>query len=67
VLLGNKIDLFAESEVSPEEAEMFAKEHNFRVFQEVSAKEGIGIADVFSKIADEFEPVVIEKKEVQKL
>ena len=48
VLVGNKIDLNNERNVSFEEGKKFAEEHNF-VFQEISAKTGIGFSELFYK------------------
>ena len=47
-LVGNKIDLNEKREVSPEEGQKFAEEHDF-IFQEVSAKTGDGFSDLFYK------------------
>ena len=51
VLFGNKCDM-EEREVSKEEAEKFAKEHNLSYF-ETSAKTKININEGFSKVANE--------------
>ena len=47
-LVGNKTDLSDKREVSPEEGQKFAEEHDF-IFQEVSAKNGDGFSDLFYK------------------
>ena len=47
-LVGNKTDLTENREVSPEEGQKFAEEHDF-IFQEVSAKTGDGFSDLFYK------------------
>lgn len=46
MLLGNKVDLYAESEVSLQEAHKFAQENNFALSKEVSAKERVGFDDL---------------------
>ena len=47
-IVANKIDLNSKREVTPEEGQKFADEHNF-VFQEISAKTGTGFSDLFYK------------------
>ena len=47
-LVGNKNDLQDKREVSTEEGEKFAKEHDY-IFQEVSAKTADGFSDLFYK------------------
>jgi len=47
-LVGNKIDLDEKREVSIEEGQKIAEENNF-IFQEVSAKKGIGFSELFYK------------------
>ena len=47
-IVANKIDLSGKREVTLEEGKKFAEEHNF-VFQEISAKTGIGFSDLFYK------------------
>ena len=47
-IVANKIDLNAKREVTPEEGQKYADEHNF-VFQEISAKTGSGFSDLFYK------------------
>lgn len=44
VLLGNKLDLASERQVSCEAARQFATDHGFRYF-ETSAKDGTGVED----------------------
>ena len=56
VLIGNKIDLGDEREVSYEEGENFAKENNM-LFFETSAKSGENIENVFYESAE-----IIDKK-----
>ena len=56
VLIGNKIDLEDEREVSFEEGEKFAKENNM-LFFETSAKNGDNIEEVFYNSAE-----IIDKK-----
>ena len=50
-LIGNKIDLENEREVSKEMGERFSKENNFDLFMEASAKEGINAQKIFIKAA----------------
>ncbi len=52
VLIGNKIDLKNEREVSYEEGENFAKQYNLKFF-ECSAKEGINVNEAFKCIIDD--------------
>ena len=52
ILIGNKIDLKDEREVSYEEGENFAKKYNLKFF-ECSAKEGININEAFKCIIDD--------------
>ena len=47
-IVGNKIDLNEKREVSNEEGQKYAQEHNF-IFQEVSAKTGEGFSELFYK------------------
>ncbi len=47
-LVGNKNDLEDKREVSPEEGQKFAQEHDF-IFHEISAKTGDGFSDLFYK------------------
>ena len=47
-IVATKIDLNSKREVTPEEGQKFADEHNF-VFQEISAKTGTGFSDLFYK------------------
>ena len=47
-IVANKIDLTGKREVTLEEGKKFAEEHNF-VFQEISAKTGIGFSELFYK------------------
>ena len=46
-IVGNKSDL-VKREVTPEEGQKFADEHNF-IFQEISAKTGSGFSELFYK------------------
>ena len=47
-LVGNKIDLDDKREVTYEEGENFAKEHEY-IFSEISAKTGDGFQELFYK------------------
>ena len=47
-IVGNKIDLNEKREVSNEEGQKYAQEHDF-IFQEVSAKTGEGFSELFYK------------------
>ena len=47
-LVGNKLDLADKREVSPEEGQKFAEDHDY-IFQEVSAKTGDGFSELFYK------------------
>ena len=47
-LVGNKNDLEDKREVTPEEGQKFAEEHNY-IFHEVSAKTGDGFSELFYK------------------
>ncbi len=47
-VVANKIDLSGKRDVTSEEGQKFAQEHNF-VFQEISAKTGSGFSDLFYK------------------
>lgn len=51
-LIGNKIDLLDNREVSKQEAEEFAKLHNIKYY-EVSAKSGENIEKIFNDIGEE--------------
>ena len=51
ILIGNKIDLESEREVSYEEAEKFANDYNFLSFFETSAKTGFNAQKVFINTA----------------
>jgi len=48
IIVANKIDLNAQRAVTLEEGQKFAEEHNF-LFQEISAKNGIGFPELFYK------------------
>ena len=48
VIVANKIDLNAQRAVTLEEGQKFAEEHDF-LFQEISAKTGIGFPELFYK------------------
>ena len=48
VIVANKIDLNAQRAVTLEEGQKFAEEHDF-LFQEISAKTGIGFSELFYK------------------
>ena len=47
-IVANKIDLSDKRDVTAEEGQKFADEHNF-IFQEISAKDGLGFSDLFYK------------------
>ena len=50
-LIGNKIDLESERQVSKEMGEQFSKDNNFDLFMEASAKNGFNTQKVFIKAA----------------
>ena len=52
-VIGNKIDLYMNKEVADIDAQNFAKEIG-AVFGYVSAKDGIGVNEVFDKLVSEF-------------
>jgi small GTP-binding protein len=52
VLVGNKLDLAGKRKVSGEEARTLASKHRM-VYLEVSAKEGVGVDEVFEKLTGE--------------
>ena len=59
-IVANKIDLEDKRDVTAEEGQKFAEEHNF-IFQEISAKTGDGFSDlfykdIFEKIRTKFRP-----------
>jgi Ras-related protein Rab-6A len=59
-IVANKVDLSGKREVTPEEGQKFADEHNF-IFQEISAKTGLGFSElfyknIFEKIRTKFRP-----------
>ena len=58
ILVGNKIDMEGERQVTKEEGERRAKEYNIP-FYETSCKNGININEVFSRITKE----ILNKKE----
>lgn len=51
ILIGNKVDLESEREISYEEAEKYAKDYNFSYFFETSAKTGFNAQKVFINAA----------------
>ena len=60
-LVGNKSDLDYNRKVKIEEAEKYAKDHNF-IFQEVSAMNGDGIQELFmNKLLDKIRTQLIQK------
>ena len=60
-LVGNKSDLDYNRKVKIEDAEKYAKEHNF-IFQEVSAMNGDGIQELFmNKLLDQIRTQLIQK------
>ena len=54
-LAGNKCDLYQQEEVSMEEAKHFQDENSIDVFQQTSAKENIGIDDLFKGLLEKLE------------
>ena len=52
VLVGTKSDLADSREVSQEEAESFASRNSMAFYSECSAKTGIGVNNIFTKIAE---------------
>ena len=59
-IVANKVDLSGKREVTAEEGQKFADEHNF-IFQEISAKTGLGFSElfyknIFEKIRTKFRP-----------
>lgn len=54
-LAGNKSDLYDQEEVSLEEAQHFQEENKIEVFQQTSAKENIGIEELFKEILAKIE------------
>lgn len=52
ILVGNKSDLESEREVSTREAREFGKIYDFFGFYEISAKDNLGIKDIFEEIAE---------------
>ena len=62
VLVGNKIDLKDNREVSSEEAQSFAKQNNIKYF-ETSAEENIGIDEVMNYIVGECVSIIKKRNE----
>ena len=62
VLVGNKIDLKDNSQVSSEEAQSFAKQNNIKYF-ETSAQENIGIDEVMNYIVGECVSIIKKRNE----
>lgn len=54
-LAGNKCDLYEKEEVSLEEAKHFQEENKIDVFQQTSAKENIGIDELFKGLLEKIE------------
>ena len=54
ILIGNKIDLYQERQISYDEGNEFAKKNEI-MFAETSAKTGEGVDDIFRKSAKEIE------------
>jgi Ras-related protein Rab-5C len=54
-LAGNKCDLYQQEEVSLEMARHFQEENKIDVFQQTSAKENIGIDELFKGILEKLE------------
>ena len=61
ILVGNKIDLDSEREITKEEGELYAKQINAD-FIETSARTPIGITDLFGIVADLPLPVINESE-----
>ena len=65
IIVGNKLDLEESREVSHEEGEKFAKEHNYN-FYETSAKTGKNVKeaffDIFEQLYKKFEDEITGKK-----
>ena len=60
-LVGNKSDLDYNRKITKEEAELYAKEHNY-IFQEVSALNGEGIQELFlNKLIDQIRTQFIQR------
>ncbi|KAI8874493.1 ras-domain-containing protein, partial [Backusella circina FSU 941] len=59
MLIGNKCDLESNRQVSREEAEAFAKEHNLS-FLETSAKSAENVEDAFLKTAEEIQKKITD-------
>jgi GTPase SAR1 family protein len=59
MLIGNKCDLESSRQVSREEAEAFAKEHNLS-FLETSAKSAENVEDAFLKTAEEIQKKITD-------
>lgn len=53
VLAGNKTDLIESIEVPKRQGQAFAEENECQAFFETSAKEGVGIKELFNEIAKE--------------
>ena len=62
VLVGNKIDLKENREVTFEDAELFAKQNNIKYF-ETSAEENIGIDEVMNYIVGECVSIIKKRNE----
>jgi small GTP-binding protein len=62
VLVGNKIDLKDNRQVSSEEAQSFAKQNNIKYF-ETSAQENIGIDEVMKYIVGEWVSIIKKRNE----
>jgi small GTP-binding protein len=52
IVVGNKIDLKSDRVIQSDAGQAFAGLHNARYYQEVSAKTGDGIIELFEKAAD---------------
>ena len=50
-LIGNKVDLEEEREISKEEAEKIKQEYDFDLFMEASAKSGFNTKEIFIEAA----------------
>ena len=52
VLVGNKKDLEADRQITPEEAEKFKQDHELVMFREVSALTGFGVKELFDSLPE---------------
>ena len=67
-LCGNKCDLVQREEVNFQMGQGFASKNNIKIFKQTSAKEDLGINELFEKIAKkihEQEIIIREKEAIQ--